>query len=111
MNQNSNQTSTGLGTIATFKADVTGLYDVAGTITLPTVINGGVQPGQAPSALVVVVNKNGSPAYTGFAGAEGFFAQVYCAATDVLTVVLSSSAPVDQGLNVIKTTVSMSEAS
>ena len=105
----SNQTTTGLGTIATFQAPAADVYSVGGSLTLPTITNGGINPAtQSPSA--VVVNKNGSPQYTGFPGAEGFQTNVNCVLNDIITVVLSSSnTAVDAAPNAIKTTVSISE--
>ncbi len=66
------------------------------------------------SSLVVVVNKNGSPVYTAPALAAGqsalqFKFDLMCAATDIITVVLSSSAPVDNALNNIKSIVSIGQ--
>lgn len=75
---------------------------VEGHMSLPTLTNGG-----GVSAALVVINKNGSPVYTGQAGAEGFRADIACAAGDVIAVVISSSAPADLPLNVIKTTMSI----
>lgn len=105
-----NSTVQGLGTIATFIAPSTDVYSVQGSITLPTIGNGGVASGATPSQVVATVNKNGSAQYTGFAGAEGFQTNVQCTAADTITVVLSSSnTALDGMLNVIKTTVSISE--
>lgn len=89
----------GLGTYTTV-VPVDGLYFVEGKLSLPTLTNGG-----GISAVVVTINKNGSPIYTGVAGAEGFYTTVQCAAADSLAVVLSSSADADQGKNAIKTTI------
>ena len=80
-----------------------GPYIVKGKITLPTLVNGA-----GSSSLVVTVNKNGSPVYTGLAGAEGFKTFVNCAAYDVLQVALSSSNANDTSLTV-KSTVEVSQ--
>jgi hypothetical protein len=100
-----NETTQGLGTIATAQASTTDIYRVSGKITLPTIIQGS----PAPSQVVVTINVNGSPVYTGLAGAEGFRANPACSAGDIITVVLTSSAPTDAALNVIKSTISISE--
>lgn len=59
-------TAQGLGTIASFAVPDTAIYSVDGKMTLPTITQGSA----APSALVVVVNLDGSPVYTGTAGSE-----------------------------------------
>jgi hypothetical protein len=92
----------GLGTL-TATMPFASLYLVKGKSTIPTLTDGG-----GLSGLLIVVNKNGSPVYTGQVGAEGFRCTVDCAALDVLTVVFSSSAAADQPLNVIKSTVEIS---
>lgn len=99
---NQNLTFAGLGTLS-ITVPLAGLYFVEGKISLPTLPKGD----SSPSALVVVVNKNGSPIYTGSAGAEGFRTVTSCAANDLIAMVFSSAAAVDQGLNVIKSTVSI----
>ena len=65
--------------------------------------------GAGASQLVTVINKNGSPVMTGVAGASGAETKVVCAANDTISVVLSSSAPADQGLNVIQSTITISQ--
>ena len=87
-----------------------------GTFT-HTVVNDGVksvrvQSFETPaSSLSIVVNKNGSPVFTAptitpTQSALQFKATFICVATDVVTVVLSSGAAVDNQLNTLKTTVS-----
>lgn len=98
-----NLVSSGLGT-TTLKVPDAGPYMVQGKISLPQINTGA----SANSAVVTVVNKNGSPVYTGTAGAEGFGVEVTCAANDTLTIVLSSAATVDQPANVIKANISIS---
>jgi hypothetical protein len=81
-----------------------GIYEIRGNVTHPTAQDSGLM-----SSVVVTVNQNSSPIYTGIAGARGFRVNALCALNDTLSVVLSSSAPVDQGLNVIKTTIAISQ--
>lgn len=91
----------GLGTF-TYVAPIAGPYFVEGKSSIPTLSNGG-----GVSSLLTVVNVNGSPVYTGVAGAEGFYVVTTLAALDSVTIVFSSAAAVDQGLNVIKSTISL----
>ena len=105
-NYNMNQTVTGLGTIATVTVPTTDRYTLSGKISVPKLPKGSL----ANSSVVAVINVNGSPIYTGQAGAEGFESSPFCSAGDIITVVLSSANVVDQGLNVIKTTLSISES-
>jgi hypothetical protein len=91
----------GLG-IITFIAPFAGDYTFSGKITLPTATNSGTQ-----SQLVVTINKNGASVYTGLPAAEGYKLVQNLLTTDTITIVFSSSAPVDQGLNVIKTSLSV----
>lgn len=86
----------GLGTFS-WTVPYAGAYFVKGKIFVPTLIDGGV-----PSSVVVTVNQNGSPVYTGLAGAEGFYTNLSCAAYDVIAVVLSSSVTTDQAPNAVK---------
>ncbi len=103
-NFNKSLTSTGLGTIATVTVPEASYYNVQGKISTPNITAGS----SANSSLVVVVNKNGSPEYTGAAGSRGFSTTIACAAADVITVVLTSAAAVDANLNTIKSTVTIS---
>ena len=80
-----------------------GVYSVDCKINLPQLSEGS----SAPSQVVAVISQNGSPMYTGFAGAEGAQISLNCADNDLITVALSSSAAIDQGTNVIKATVSI----
>lgn len=109
MSANFNQNSTfgGLGTAASAKVPDAGIYQVNVSLTLPSI------PAGSPlaSAVVAVVNKNGSPVYTGSAGSRGFQTQVSCAAADVIAVVLSSSGLAqDNEPNAVKSTISISLA-
>ena len=99
---NQNLTFAGLGTLS-ITLPMDGSYFFEGKISLPTLSKGD----SAPSALVVTVNQNGSPVYVGQAGAEGFKVQVNGVLGDVIAMVFSSAADVDQGLNVIKSVISI----
>lgn len=96
MAYNQNTETTGMNT-TTFTAPTAGTYTAHGKLTVPTLVGGG-----AASSVVVTVNQNGSPIYTGLAGAEGFKTQINCAALDAITVVLSSSLTTDQAPNAVK---------
>ena len=102
-NFNQNLVFNGLGTIS-LTVPVAGPYVLRGHMSLPMISKGDT----ANSELVVVVNKNGSPIYTGLAGAEGFQVKTTCSALDVLAFVFSSAAAVDQPLNVIKSCIDVS---
>jgi hypothetical protein len=104
-NFNQNFTSAGLSTLS-FSVPLAGIYPMSGKILLPSIVDGG-----GASACVTTVSQtplSGSPSviYTGPAGAEGFALVVNCAAQDTMTVVFSSAAAPDQGLNVIKASIS-----
>lgn len=96
---NQNLVFNGLGT-QSFTVTSAGPYFLEGKSDLPTLVNGG-----GASSLVVTVNQNGSPVYTGSAGASGFKVNVSCAANDVMAVVYTSSAAADTAYNAIKSTV------
>lgn len=98
---NTTQVMVGLGTM-TFTCPIAGTYRVTCDLTeMP------------PSSLSVVVNKNGSPVYTAPAlsptqpGLRFVVDVLQAAASDVITVVLSSSAPADNTLNSIKSSISI----
>lgn len=95
---NQNFTSTGL-TTNTFSIPTAGPYSIRGKTTLPTNTDDG---NTGTSACVTTINQNGSPIYTGLPGAEGFYTTFLAAAGDVMTVVFSSGATIDQPLNTIK---------
>jgi hypothetical protein len=101
-----NQTFTGLGTFP-MPIPVTppnSFLNIKGKITLPNIIEGAT----ANSQVVVTMNINGGAAfYTGMPGAEGFETGTVAIAGNILNIILTSSLPSDQGLNVIKTTVSL----
>lgn len=98
---NQNFVFNGLGTLSV-TIPVAGTYTFAGKTSLPTLTNGG-----GVSSVVTVVSQNSSPVYTGGAGAEGFSVVISCALNDVIAMAFSSSATPDQGLNVIKTVISI----
>jgi hypothetical protein len=57
-----------------------------------------------------VVKLNSTTKLTGIAGAEGFYVKITgAAAGDTINMLLSSSNAADQGLNVIKTNVAISQ--
>lgn len=104
MDFSQNTILSGLGTV-TFIAPSNGDYKIDGKISLPSMSAGDT----AASALVVTINKNGSPVYTGLAGARGFENVILALlTTDTVTVVMSSAAAVDQPRNVIKSSISIS---
>jgi len=85
-----------------------GTYSLLGVIDLPMLSQGS----SANSQVVVTISINsGSTIYTGAAGAKGFAISplVIASANSLINLTLSSSAPVDQGLNLIKTTAQVSE--
>lgn len=100
-NFSQNLVLSGLGSTS-ITVPVAGPYFFDAKISLPTLTNGG-----GLSACLAVVNQNGSPIYTGQAGAEGFRATATCAVGDIMQFVLSSSNTADQGLNVIKTVIAL----
>lgn len=96
------KTMTGLGTIS-FQVLNTGPKTIVGTLTLPELTTGA----PATSQVIVTVNLNGgSTLFTGIAGAEGFTSGGYASAGDVFNVILSSSLPLDNQLNTVKSTIS-----
>ena len=98
------QSVSGLGT---FKVGSPGpgTYNVTGTLVLPSFQEGNT----GDSAVVVTVSLNGgSTLFTSLPGAQGFSTQVTStSSSDQFYITLSSSAPVDQGLNIIRTTISV----
>lgn len=96
----------GLGTDTT-KVPNAGSYQVKGKITLPSIPMGSA----TASALVVTINVNGSPIYTGNPGSRGFRAIANCSAADTITIVFSSAASVDLENNAIKSNISISQES
>lgn len=103
-NFNSNGTFSGLATYIV-GVPTTDTYIVQGTLTLPSLAKGDT----ANSSVVVVVKVNSTTSYTGVAGATGFRTSINCTANDLISVITSSAAAVDQGSNTIRTTVSIYE--
>lgn len=104
INNGQSITYNGLGTFS-WTAPSAGNYDVSGSISLPTLSNGG-----GVSAIVAVVKLNLTTKLTGAAGATGFSVHIPgVVAGDVISVTLSSANSADQGLNVIKTNVTIAE--
>lgn len=100
---NQNLTNVGLNTLTT-SVPTAGPYSIKGKLTLPTYTDDG---STGTSAVVTTVNQNGSPIYTGLAGAEGFYTTFLAAAGDTITVVFTSSATVDQAPNAVKATIGL----
>lgn len=101
-NTRSPRTVIGLGTFS-FTAVQTGAHNVKGKMTLPEINQGA----SANSQVIVTINVNGGATiFTGPAGARSFESGSYLTAGDVLNVILSSSAPVDNELNAVKSTIS-----
>lgn len=98
---NQNIESTGLNTVSV-TVPYDGPYFVKGKFTIPSLVGG-----SGASSLVITVNQNGSPVYSGPVGAEGFFHNLSCAAYDVIAFVLSSSAAVDAVNNAVKAVYSI----
>ena len=98
-----NRTFTDLGSHS-IGINKTEFVTIAGKISLPTIGEGA----SGNSQVVVNIDVNGgSPFYTGNAGDEGFQTGYSATAGDTVHIVLTSAAAVDQGLNLIKTTVSV----
>jgi hypothetical protein len=97
-----NITFNGLGTY-NYHVPVAGLIIFDAKINLPSISQGN----SANSSVVVTINQNSSLKYTGVAGAEGFYLQLPCSANDSIDFILTSADAVDQGLNKVKTTVSI----
>ena len=98
---NMNSTVGGLVSVTT-SIPQAGTYPLTGKLSLPTIVDGG-----GPSAVVVTLSQNGTPFYTGPAGAEGFSATASCAANDTLTVAMTSANANDALPNMVKTTISI----
>lgn len=100
---------TGLGT-QTFNVVTAGLYTCAPNITIPYQASGSSADSAHPvggSSLQIVVNLNGSPQLTLSSPSPtqpsmGGSVRMQCAVNDVITVVLSSAAAVDNAANAVK---------
>lgn len=100
---NQNSAMAGLNTYTVIVPNA-GPYVIRGKLLLPTIVGGA-----GPSSCVTTVNVNGSPVYTGNAGAEGFMTTTNCAAGDTITIVTTSAAAADQPLNAIKMSIAISQ--
>jgi hypothetical protein len=92
----------GLGTL-TYTVATTGLYNAQAQCTETP-----------PSGLSIVVQQNGTTVYTAptvtaTQSALQFKTELNCSATDVITVVMSSSTAIDKQLNTVKTTVTIGQ--
>ena len=105
------QSLNGLQTFTICTVPYAGTFFVDGRLQIPTAVgNNQSGGGNGGSSVVAVVKKNGSASYTGAAGQTGFQCTITCAAADVLSVQLSSSAAVDQVYNAVTGTVGVSDA-
>ena len=103
-NFNQNVEFAGLGTF-NYQAIVAGSVSFSGKIQRPRSLETGLE-----SELLVTISQNGTPFYIGIAGADGFnTSMVACAINDLFAIVLTSSAPIDQPPNLIKTSISIDQ--
>lgn len=92
-----------------------GLGTMTHTTLQSRIYNVSVQSTETPpTSLSIVVNQNGTPIYTApvitpTQSALQFKTKFMAAANDVVTVVLSSSDPIDNQLNTLKTTISIGD--
>lgn len=107
----------GLQTTTLFSAPAAGVYFVNGQLTLPVLrdapnnVGALISTPEIGGSQVVATVKNGaSTVYTGVAGASGFQTNLTCAAGDIVTVVLSSSAAIDSVRNAVKGVVGSGQA-
>jgi hypothetical protein len=104
-NLSNTQMMSGLGT-ATYVAPEANNYAVSVTISAPALS----QDSSANSQVVCVIAHNGTPVVTSVPCVKGLQCVINSvAASDTITVTLSSSAAVDQGLNVIKSIITINE--
>ena len=108
----------GLGT-ATYTVTTAGLYTASCSSTIPyeqgTSNNSSVTPSTS-SALQIVINQNGSPVVTVGGSASNptptqpslsAVARLQCAASDVITIVLSSANAIDAQPNSVKSVMNL----
>ena len=98
---NQNFVLSGLTSIVT-SIPIAGTYICSFKTTLPTVTDGGGQ-----SSVVMTITQNSTAVLTSAAGAQGGSVVVNCAAGDTITCANTSAAAADQGLNVIKSIISI----
>lgn len=84
-----------------------GRYRYIAKISLPQLSTGSSDSSQVVAQLFI----NAVPGITGNPGAEGFENEGPLSAGEIISIELTSSAPIDQGLNVIKMTVSIFQES
>lgn len=101
---NQNSAFAGLGTY-TVVIPTAGSYKLVVKSTIPAIPDGD----PTASQLVITVNQNGTPIYTGAAGSRGATVNtINAAASDTITVVFTSSQAEDQNaLNGIKSVISI----
>lgn len=106
MNINRSSVSSGLST-DTFKVGVAGMHYIS---TQTTVIQ--------PSGLVVTISQTGSvsksvvtPTTSSLQESISLIGVFNCAVGDILSVVVTSSAPIDQPPNLIKTIINLRQGS
>lgn len=97
-----NTAFSGLGTIS-FIAPAAQVYKFEAHIQLPNSSFSGLD-----SAVIVTINKNGSPVYVGSKAAQGFEVSIDLLTSDTVTIVLASAASADQPKNVVKSMISIS---
>jgi len=99
INFSGHQSINGLGNAQLFVAPVTGPYFIKGYLSLPMSTQGNTNS----SAIALIYKNNSTEIYRGATGATGFsMTGLSLNASDSIKVSISSSATVDQGLNVIK---------
>jgi len=104
---NLNATFQGLNTLLV-GVPTAGPYKCAGSLTLPNIQEGDPSDSQCVVTITQTPSGGGpTTIYTGLPGAMGFAVTVNAAALDSIAITLSSSATIDQGLNVIKCTASI----
>ena len=112
-NINTSTVVAGLGT-QTCNVVTAGLYTLAVNFTIPYQASGSSANSASTtggSSCQIVVNQNGTPVLTLAAPVSptqpsmGGSVRIQCAANDVITVVLSSAAAVDNALNAVKGTI------
>ena len=104
----------GLGT-NTFTVVTAGLYTCSFKASIPYQASGGSGDSttiSGGSSLQVVINQNGTPKLTigspsPYQAIMGGSVSLQCAASDVITVVLTSAAANDNALNAVKTTINL----
>lgn len=108
--------------VTTVNIPTADVYNFQGTLTLPPNYGsvtygagGGAGTGtgaapQAPSQVVTTIRQNGTIRYTSTAGDKGFQLNgLVCAAADVITVTLTSSAATDQQPESVRLTLATSQ--